>query len=71
MSGMKIDKNIPVPTKSKKGYWREIAEKMEKGDSVLVNSRNEGACLYHAIRYQGHLAIVRGENKKFRVWRIN
>ena len=69
---MRIDKNIPVPrTQVKKAIWATLVDKMDVGDSVLVNNVSERASLTNAIKAQGYEATTRKEDDKFRVWRLS
>lgn len=69
---MRIDKNIPVPRKQiKKAVWAALVDKMDVGDSVLVNNVSERQSLTNAIKAQGYEVTTRREDDKFRVWRIS
>jgi len=69
---MRIDKNIPVPRRQvKKATWATLVDKMDVGDSVLVNSVAERSALTNAIKIQGYEVTTRKEDDKFRVWRLS
>ena len=66
----KIEKNIPITKQYRKGTWKELAEKMEIGDSVLVKNRVEANTLGIMIRRLGYKQVTRSDNNKIRVWKL-
>lgn len=70
---VKIDKNVPMPTK--RGTWGEIAAKMEHGDSVELETRNEAQALSQAISRNlgdvGYGVSRQLDNGKYRVWCVH
>jgi len=68
----KIEKNIPVYVHAKTGtgYLTTIVNKMEIGDSVLVEDRNKANSLGLTIRALGYKAVTRKDGKKIRVWKL-
>ena len=66
----KIEKNIPIIKQYRKGTWKELAEKMEIGDSVLVKDRTEANTLSIMIRRLGCRQVTRSDNNKIRVWKM-
>jgi len=69
-----IEKNIKRPHKW--GYWKELAYKMEVGDSIKFDTPEEAVSLRHAVRgyreSEGLTTSRRYENvdgdKGWRVW---
>ena len=66
----KIEKNIPITKEYRKGTWKELAEKMEIGDSVLVKDRTEANSLSIIIRRLDYRQVTRTEGNKVRVWKL-
>ncbi len=69
MDKIKIEKNVPMPSRQRAGKWQEIAAKMKPGDSVLVSNGTKKNGLFAAIKQSGGLAISRREGDSYRVWR--
>lgn len=69
MDKIKIQKNVPMPSRQRAGKWQEVAAKMKPGDSVLVSNGTKKNGLFAAIRKSGGLAISRREGDSYRVWR--
>ena len=67
---MKIEKNVPIPPKYNHGIWTHLAEKMEVGDSILVDSASHRSSLTIALKGRGCKLTTRSENGKFRIWRL-
>ena len=66
----KIEKNVPIPGYPSKGRWKELANKMEVGDSVVVHNRNEIMNLRNALVKLGYHAVCRGTDTDHpRVWK--
>jgi hypothetical protein len=68
-----IERDIPVPPKAfgvrKSGKWKQLAEKMQIGDSVELEKQSEVKALYAALRNINKRGIQRKINGKLRVWR--
>lgn len=62
---MKIEKNIPFPLTQA----REVAKKMEFGDSVLFKGRDDARQLREAIQEQGSIAVSRTVPEGLRLWK--
>jgi len=69
MDKIKIQKNVPMPSRQRAGKWQEVAAKMKPGDSVLVSTGTKKNGLFAAIKKSGGLAISRREGDSYRVWR--
>lgn len=72
---MKIEKNIPIPSKNHGYYgkWKKVAVRMKKGDSVVCKIRNDANALVLAMNklYGKKSTKTRTEEGAFiRVWRI-
>ena len=71
---MQIEKGIPMPF-GKRGKLKNIAEKMEVGDSVLCDgdgyksAKAHAASLIGALNRLGAKGISRPEQAGVRVWR--
>tara|TARA_R100001443_G_scaffold20454_3_gene32416 strand:+ start:8515 stop:8727 length:213 start_codon:yes stop_codon:yes gene_type:complete len=69
---MKIEKNIPMPSKSHRNSKYQFIVDMEVGDSVLVKSKSTAMCLVTRAKYirpEWRLSI-RTMPDGVRVWRI-
>lgn len=64
---MKIEKNIPMPAKQASGYTA-IAKKMEGGDSVAFETRQEAMSLRVALYKQKKGGLIRDAGKCWRIW---
>lgn len=68
---VKIEKNVPMPTR-RYGAMTDIARKMKKGDSVLVDCQADREALRVALRKLGAKVITRMEDgPHVRVWRAS
>jgi hypothetical protein len=74
---MKIEKNIPIPERNKRSSrFDSIANKMEEGDSVIVEGYSEFTSLRHLFIRSGYTAVYRtlyNEEKErigLRVWKV-
>jgi hypothetical protein len=65
---MKIEKNIPIPPR---GHQKNTAllEKMEVGDSVLVENRRKSVSTAQVLNRKGWKAVTRTVHGGIRVWR--
>lgn len=72
MSEFKIENGIPIPKekRGRKPIWKDLATKMQEGDSVLVSKKQNAKPLYHAIRRFGHIAVMRSMHDGTRVWKM-
>lgn len=72
-----VEKNIPIPAPMRKSTkWKQIVSKMQIGDSVLVETRNQAIALtlsakfLPANRFYNHMKFVtRKTDGGIRVWR--
>jgi hypothetical protein len=69
---MKIDRGVPITSASstRSGKWKDLLLDMEIGDSVLVDTKTETMTIRAAAKGLGMKVTVRGDDNKFRVWRI-
>ena len=68
-SSVKIQKNVPIPTKRAK--YDEIIDKMQIGDSFEVDTYSERSNAYIALVRAGFQITTRAQNNgKYRIWRI-
>ena len=65
---MKIDKNVPIPAKSKKGKNDFVAD-MKVGESFLVDDAKQKDNMRFAFRYRGLNCTVRKVPEGYRIWR--
>lgn len=68
---IKIEKNIPIPTKSftRGTPWKDLARRMNVGDSVVINKK-QSQYLYGALKALKHKAVRRQVSKtKTRLWK--
>lgn len=69
----KIEKRVPVPEVKQENPWRDLANAMEDGDSVVVKNNAEAERLYLYLRKEkgeGWKATRRKVEKGYRVWAI-
>lgn len=64
---MQIEKNIPIPSGRATGYTA-TAKRMENGDSVLFETKQEAISLRLALYKQKKGASIREAEKGWRVW---
>ena len=72
---IKIEKNIPVPTKTRTGLWKHLAETMEVEDSVFLkdpprDKKGNLAVMTRLYSYKPKKFICRPEKEGARLWRI-
>lgn len=65
---IQIESNIPLP-RAKQTKWVRIAQKMDVGDSVLLDSNKQANCLYVALIRLGHSVRMARDNGGIRVWK--
>jgi hypothetical protein len=72
MNLYKIESNVPVPDRTRRGRWSKLAIEMKVGDSVLVSEHKEAMGLRNALWKLGFKAITRHlvNEKHTRVWKI-
>lgn len=71
MNEYRIEKNVPIPKRTRKGgIYSSLEAQMQIGDSVLMDERSKSNGLAHHIRKNGNKPIVRKEGDKFRVWKV-
>lgn len=66
---MKLEKNIQ-PTKRARGFWHEVAKKMEIGNSLFPLDLNDSICLYKAMEKLGFVGKREKVKNEYRMWRI-
>ena len=73
---MNIEKNIPIPEQRGDGRWKDLADQMGVGDSVVLASRWEANSLCNRMRRVGMKSTSRkteaGDDAStpVRVWRV-
>ena len=68
---LKIEHGIPIP-KERRGrgfHWKDLADNMIEGDSVLVQGIQANH-LRHAIYRTGYVAVQRKTQEGTRVWKL-
>ena len=72
-----IEKNIPIPDRrNHPPRFELIANKMEEGDSIVVEGYSEYTSLRHCFNKSGYTASYRtlynkeGEKLGWRVWKV-
>tara|TARA_S200002703_G_scaffold134844_2_gene123532 strand:+ start:1450 stop:1683 length:234 start_codon:yes stop_codon:yes gene_type:complete len=69
-----IEKNVPVPMRGR-GEYQECAMRMEKGDSILVETNSQRTSLRSAMKSLGYRVTTRtvysekGKPIGARIWR--
>ena len=66
----KIEKNIPITKQYRGGVWKDLIDKMEVGDSVLVENRIAANALVIVMKKYGYRPVTRTDGKKIRVWKL-
>lgn len=71
---MKIDKNIPIPTTHhSNSKYAIVIDKMEVGDSVLVETVTARNSFYQGMKRRGYKAVSRKVTDQgydvYRIWR--
>jgi|TARA_R110000823_G_scaffold166330_1_gene298382 hypothetical protein len=74
---MQIEKNIPIPEiKKRNSLFEPIANKMEEGDSVIVQEHSDVTSLRYCFIKLGYIAVYRTLYNKekerigLRVWKV-
>ena len=72
---IKIEKNIPVPAKTRTGLWKHLAETMEVEDSVFLkdppkDKKGNLAVMTRLYSYKPKKFICQPEKEGARLWRI-
>ena len=72
MDDIQIDKGIPVPQKQARFHKAyDLYQKMEVGDSILVDNWSEARSIRKAIlKLHNKSCTVRKEGDEYRVWMI-
>lgn len=65
----KPEKGIPIPHREY-GMWREVALKMEVGESVFFPTLAHAPALHAGLKNAGFKAVTRKVEDGYRVWRI-
>ena len=70
----KIEKNVSILSAKRGGKWIKLIEKMNIGDSVVLDSRLKSEALRQSLLSRGFNSVVRslnGKDKgKYRVWKL-
>lgn len=66
---MNIEKNIPIPAGHATGYTA-TAKRMENGDSVLFDAKQEAVSLRVALYKEKKGGAIRQDGKGWRIWRV-
>ncbi len=70
MKDIKIEKGVPVGTFARNGQWRELAEKMQDGDSIVIPSKSITAIRLY-IDASGFKCVTRKvDAEHHRLWKI-
>lgn len=67
---MKIEKGIPIPSRKARADDRLLIDKMEVGDSILVESWKSVEKFRYTGRNAGFKMSVRKLGSGWRLWRI-
>ena len=72
MNEYKIEYGVPIPKgkRGRKPIWRDLANKMQEGDSVLLPEEQNPKPLSFAIDRIGHVAVTRKMQDGTRVWKM-
>ena len=66
-----IERRVPMPTVRRRGRWTRLLEKMEPGNSVLLNLKEEAKSLQINAHQHGFKMTTRMmEDGKYRVWLV-
>ena len=69
---IKIEKDIPIPTKRRKFFtWADILLEMETGDSILCPDRPHYHAVWNAAKKHDIKITARTIKEKIRVWRLS
>lgn len=66
---LKIEKNVAMPIFGY-GSYKDIASKMDVGDSILFDKENQSIGFRKVMINNGMKAMARKQDGKIRVWRI-
>lgn len=75
MNDVKIEKNVPLPKRSRnRRRWGEVIEKFKVGDSILLNDHLDLGSFRAAASRAGYHLVTAQENTKngetkYRAWR--
>lgn len=72
MKELIIEKNIPIPASARSSKWKQLISRMETGDSVLVETRNQANTLIGSAKFIPFDVkfTTRQTTEGIRVWRI-
>jgi len=67
-----IETNFPMPSvkRKKDSVWKQLANEMKVGNSVLLKDRKQADCLYAAFYEKGMRSSMRTVEGGVRVWRV-
>ena len=66
-----IEHGVEIPLSVRSGAYRELAQQMQPGDSVLFENDSKAANLRVALRALGHKSVQRQSKDGCRVWRVS
>jgi hypothetical protein len=71
MKKLIIEKNIPIPASARSSKWKQLTSRMETGDSVLVETRNQACGLIGSAKFlpTDMKFTTRKTAEGIRVWR--
>ena len=67
-----IETTVPLPPKRSEPstIWKQLANEMKVGNSVLLRNKKEADCLYTAFYEKGMRSSQRKVKGGVRVWRV-
>lgn len=68
-----IEADVPMPgvkQRKKDTVWKQLADEMKVGNSVLLRNKKEADCLYAAFYEKGMRSSQRKVKGGVRVWRV-
>lgn len=68
MSELELTRRIPMPPSFSR--WKDIANEMQVGESILLESNSKARALQNAFKEVGLAGTVKKEGDNYRVWRI-
>ena len=67
MDDIKIWKDVPIPEQRNK--WKGILNKMEDGDSIVLNEQSKHSCLSNAYVQRIKVVSRKVGKDQWRVWK--
>ena len=68
---VKIEKGVELQQKGYSGFWREIFDKMGKGDSFIKPENLSDWGIRYAAKRSGVVIVMRKRSEGMRVWLID